>query len=183
MDNIEDQDSQEAVKLKQKLGSIAKKQKIYLFDEEEIPDPDLITNEMIFMTMSNSLDLIQELLTYSEVKKVEEPAPQKIVSMQYIDFGITLAEMKQMQQLSRGERKKCHHTIVEIEKLMYELSSIIDSGEDINRDNLKQLFHKTLETYLLLPHCLKPIFDHCKKIENLLTKALKSQQEQISLTT
>lgn len=161
------------MKLKSKLDGIAKKQNIYLFDEEEMPDPDLITNEMIFLTMSNALDLIQELLAYSEAKNVEEPPPKKIVSM-YIDFGITLADMKQMQQLSRGERKKCHHTIVEIEKLMYELSSIIDGGEDINIDNMKQIFSKTLETYLLLPHCLKPIFDHCKKTENLLTKALKS---------
>jgi hypothetical protein len=30
---------------------------------------------------------------------------------------------------------------------------------------------------LQLPHRLKPIFDHCKKIETVLVKALKNQEE------
>lgn len=42
-----------------------------------------------------------------------------------IDFGITPPELKEMQKLAREERKACHHIIVEIEKLMYEMNTLM----------------------------------------------------------
>jgi hypothetical protein len=54
------------------------------------------------------------------------------------------------------------------------MNSIIQSAEGPDQQNGKEVFSKILETYLLLPHRLKPIFDHSKKFETVLLKTLKS---------
>lgn len=92
---------------------------------------------------------------------------------------MNLPELKEIQINARTERKACHHIIVEIEKLMYEMNSAISNPKTPEGTNqaAKQTFGKILNTYLLLPHRLKPIFDSSKKIENILLKALKSQEE------
>jgi len=59
---------------------------------------------------------------------------------------------------------------------MYDMNSILDLAE-ISFENSKEQFGKILATYLQLPLRLKPIFDHSKKIENVLLKSLKSQEE------
>ena len=59
---------------------------------------------------------------------------------------------------------------------MYDMNSILDQAE-MSFESSKEQFSKILGTYLQLPHRLKPIFDHRKKIENVLLKSLKSQEE------
>ena len=54
---------------------------------------------------------------------------------------------------------------------MYDLNAYISSND---MQTCKSVFAQILETYLVLPHRLKPIFDHCKKIESVMVKALKS---------
>jgi hypothetical protein len=77
--------------------------------------------------------------------------------------------MKEMQNEARQERKSCHSIIVEIEKLMYNMSSTLSDSASESSGT----FRAILEKYLLLPHRLKPIFDHCKKVETVMMKALK----------
>jgi len=83
-----------------------------------------------------------------------------------------------MQSVARQERKACHHIIVEIEKLMYELNSLLTAQSEIaeapKENGPTEVFGQVLDAYLKLPHRLKPIFDHCKKIENVLIRALKA---------
>jgi|TARA_B110000285_G_C15099180_1_gene603957 hypothetical protein len=62
LDNIEDQESDETISMKNKLSEISLKQKITLFDEEEDADSSLITTELIQKIMSISLDITCELL-------------------------------------------------------------------------------------------------------------------------
>lgn len=52
-----------------------------------------------------------------------------------------------------------------------------DSQEPQSQDETLKVFTQIMDTYLQLPHRLKPIFDHCKKIETCLMKALKKQEE------
>lgn len=55
-----------------------------------------------------------------------------------VDFGIIMTDLKSMQSVARTERKACHQIIVEIEKLMYEMNSLLsasatgDTGVDGN---------------------------------------------------
>ena len=101
-----------------------------------------------------------------------------MVEFKTVDFGISFQELKEMQSVARQERKACHHIIVEIEKLMYELNSLLttqsETAEAPTENGSTQVFGQVLDTYLKLPHRLKPIFDHCKKIENVLIRALKA---------
>jgi len=122
----------------------------------------------------------------SDNTSLEQQPPQIVekivekISVQFktIEFGITATELKEMQQLARNERKACHHIIVEIEKLMYEMNTFMTSApEQYNHQDAGKVFSQILDTYLSLPHRLKPIFDHCKKIENVVQKAMKSQDE------
>jgi len=52
-----------------------------------------------------------------------------------------------MQTQARSERKACHHIIVELEKMMYDMNSILDQAE-INADQSKEQFSQILSTYL-----------------------------------
>lgn len=78
-----------------------------------------------------------------------------------------------MQSDARNERKACHKIIVDIEKLMYQMDSMINSKSNDQTTQVK-IFGEIMDTYLKLPLKLKPIFDHCKKIENIMVKALKN---------
>ncbi len=93
-----------------------------------------------------------------------------------IDLSFTLAEIKEIQNQARADRKACHHIIVEIEKLIYEMNSILSTSIQ-HGDNAQSMFNTIQDTYLKLPHRLKPIFDHCKKFESILVKAIKAQDE------
>lgn len=62
VDNIEDQESDTNDKIKTKLNLLAQEQRITLFDEEEEPDPSIITPELIADIMSMSVDMISDLL-------------------------------------------------------------------------------------------------------------------------
>lgn len=62
VDNIEDQESEGTEKIKSKLNQLAQEQRITLFDEEEEPDPSIITPELIQDIMSMSVDMISDLL-------------------------------------------------------------------------------------------------------------------------
>ena len=62
VDNIEDQESDTTQKIKAKLNQLAQEQRITLFDEEEQPDPSIITPELIQDIMSMSVDMISDLL-------------------------------------------------------------------------------------------------------------------------
>jgi hypothetical protein len=50
--------------------------------------------------MAMSLDMITDLLAFSG----EEPT----VKFKTVEFGLNLAELKEMQTLARTERKSCH---------------------------------------------------------------------------
>lgn len=177
--------------MKGRLDQVANQQRITLFDEDEGPDSDLITPQLIQQVIQLSMDLINDLLQAQKAATadsvlIEQQPPQIIekiiekVSIQFktIDLGLTSAELKDMQKLAREERKACHHIIVEIEKLMYEMNTFMSQPpEKFNQANASQVFTQILDTYLSLPHRLKPIFDHCKKIESVMQKALKSQDE------
>ena len=41
-----------------------------------------------------------------------------------------MPELKTMQTTARTERKACHQIIVEIEKLMYEMNTILNGSQD-----------------------------------------------------
>ena len=56
-----------------------------------------------------------------------------------VQFGMNLAELKELQTAARTERKACHHIIVEIEKLMYEMNSILATPQHKN-DDAKEAF-------------------------------------------
>lgn len=47
LDNVEDQDQEPISKMKDKLNQVASAQRITLFDEDEVPDPSVITEELI----------------------------------------------------------------------------------------------------------------------------------------
>ena len=47
-----------------------------------------------------------------------------------IELGVTLPEMKELQSQGRNDRKACHSIIVGIEKLMYEMSSLLEVTKD-----------------------------------------------------
>ena len=63
VDNIEDQEADTTEKIKVKLNSLAQAHRITLFDEEEQPDPSIITQELIQDIMSMSVDMISDLLS------------------------------------------------------------------------------------------------------------------------
>jgi len=63
------------------------------------------------------------------------------------------------------KRKAINSTIVDIETLMYEMNSLFNAQK--NSQEYHQ-FQKVLESYLSLPRRLKPLFDHCKKMETIL---------------
>ena len=42
---------------------------------------------------------------------------------------MSIAELKQMQGVAKEERTACHHIIVEIEKLMYEMNSVLAGAQ------------------------------------------------------
>ena len=73
-----------------------------------------------------------------------------------VEFGMNLGEMKEIQSQGKQDRKACHSIIVEIEKLMYEMSSLLPNSKD---ENIGAAFQRILDTYLSLPLRLKPIFD------------------------
>lgn len=41
---------------------------------------------------------------------------------------MNIADLKSMQGIAKDERKACHHIIVEIEKLMYEMNSVLSGA-------------------------------------------------------
>jgi hypothetical protein len=133
--------------MKAKINDIAVKQKITLFEEEEEPDSSLITSELVQDIMVMSLDMITDLLSATQVaqnqtivdmgdstqtdiqqqtKIVEKIIEKKVEIFKTVDFGINMAELKAMQSTARTERKACHQIIVEIEKLMYEMNTILN---------------------------------------------------------
>ena len=180
---MEDQESDVSVKIKDKLEIVAAKQRITLFDEDEVADPSLITTDLIQDIATIGLDLVSDLITYNqELSEVEVKTVEKLVP-QTVEFGITLPEVKDIQHQARQERKACHHIIVEIEKLMYEMSSLLNNtaNSESNESNVNSVFSNILQTYLVLPHRLKPIFDQCKKLETIIIKALKAQDQIISV--
>jgi hypothetical protein len=63
LDNIEDQEAESTEKIKLKLNTLAQAHRITLFDEEEQPDPSIITQELIQDIMSMSVDMISDLLS------------------------------------------------------------------------------------------------------------------------
>lgn len=67
VDNVEVQDEEATEKMKAKLDSLALSQKITLFDEEEQPDPSLITQELLQDIMGMSLDMISDLLDAAQM--------------------------------------------------------------------------------------------------------------------
>ena len=86
--------------------------------------------------------------------------------------------MKEMQQNAKSERQSCHRIIIEIEKLMYEMNDLLTpGGQPFDINNATDVFNQILDIYLRLPHRLKPIFDHCKKIESKFLQALKTQND------
>lgn len=112
-------------------------------------------------------------------KIVEKIVEKVVIEFKTVEFGLSIQDLKDMQNVARGERKACHHIIVEIEKLMYEMNSRLgeDCQEPQTQEETLKVFTQIMDTYLQLPHRLKPIFDHCKKIETCLMKALKKQEE------
>jgi len=96
-DNTEFQKSNETLKLKQRVSSIVEKQKISLFEEEdEMPDSSLVTAKLMHELTCISAELVSELLHKSDTIKQEA---------QSVDIGITLDELKKMQQVARQERQ------------------------------------------------------------------------------
>ena len=125
----------------------------------------------------------ESMSSAQDASKVVEKIVEKVVyQFKTVDFGMTIKDLKEMQNLARVERKACHHIIVEIEKLMYELNSILGqvTSDSPNHEGTVKVFTQIMDTYLQLPLRLKPIFDHCKKIETCLMKALKKQDEVLS---
>ena len=62
LDNVEEQESEPIEKMKKKLEEVATSQRITLFDEDELPDTDLITPALIQQIMQMSMDLVNDLL-------------------------------------------------------------------------------------------------------------------------
>lgn len=150
--------------MKVKLGEVALKQNITLFDEEEQPDPSLITPRLIHNVTSLALDLVSDLLSRNPESSLDSVPKEKTVSktvFKTVEFGIQLDKLKDMQNVARVERKECHRIIVEIEKLMYEMNSLL-STDELKIYEMTATFQEILDIYLRLPHRLKPIFDHCK---------------------
>lgn len=108
---------------------------------------------------------------------MEKIVEKTVVQFKTIEFGLSFQDLKDMQGVARSERKACHHIIVEIEKLMYEMNTILGAQPAVNVAEASKVFSQILDTYLSLPHRLKPIFDHCKKIESVMQKAMKAQDE------
>ena len=61
----------------------------------------------------------------SQEKIIEKIVEKTVIQFRTIDFGMNSADLKQMQGIAKEERKACHHIIVEIEKLMYEMNSVL----------------------------------------------------------
>jgi hypothetical protein len=96
-----------------------------------------------------------------------------------MDLGMTMSEFKEMQHKVRIERQSCHRIIVEVERLLYEMTNILQSPS-FDLQQCLQLFGYITTTYLDLPLHLKPIFDHCKQIESKILLTLKSHDSAIS---
>lgn len=112
--------------MKNKLSEISLKQKITLFDEEEDADQSLITPELIQKIISISLDITCELLDEAVVPESPPIIQEPKTVYQAVQFGLNFVQLKEIQASGRAERKACHQIIVEIEKLMYDMNSILD---------------------------------------------------------
>lgn len=91
-----------------------------------------------------------------------------------IKIDLTLPQVKEMAAESKADRKSCHAIIVEIEKQMYEMGNTFNKARGSGGlDAVVKQFNEIQTTYLKLPLRLKPIFDYSKKLETVLSKALK----------
>ena len=85
-----------------------------------------------------------------ESKVVEKIVEKVVIQFKTVDFGMTIKDLKEMQNLARVERKACHHIIVEIEKLMYELNSMLGQGpsDPTSHEGTVKVFTQIMDTYL-----------------------------------
>jgi hypothetical protein len=125
LDNLDEEMTEKTLLMQNKLTDMAEKQKITLFHEEEDPDTSAVTKELIQEIMSMTLDMITDLLTFSGEESVQAQPVFKTV-----EFGLNFEQLKEMQNVARTERKSCHQIIVEIEKLMYDLNSLMSGAQD-----------------------------------------------------
>ena len=100
--------------------------------EDEDPDPSLVTQELVFDCIYNSIDLISALLKansklFNRISGSNLPSDQGS-RQDEPSLGVSLVEMKQMQTLAKQERQSCHTIIVDIEKLMYEMNNLLKDG-------------------------------------------------------
>lgn len=102
LDNLDDEETEKTTQMQTKLSSVAEKQKVTLFHEEEEPDTSLVTKELIQEIMSMSLDMITDLLVYSG----EESTTTQVFKT--VEFGLNSDQLKEMQNVARTERKSCH---------------------------------------------------------------------------
>lgn len=65
------------------------------------------------------------LLEQSQPQIIEKIVEKVSVQFKTIEFGLSQEDLKEMQKTAREERKACHHIIVEIEKLMYEMNTYV----------------------------------------------------------
>jgi hypothetical protein len=153
-----------------RVDQIANAQQIILLDEEDDDsDSSHVTPGMMKEVVELSLRVAQELIAV----KAGSGRPG-------VQFELTLPHVKEMAAESKADRKSCHAIIVEIERQMYELGNTFSkvhgarTGGSAVEAALAQ-FNEIQTTYLKLPLRLKPIFDHSKKLETVLSKALKQQ--------
>ena len=108
LDRCDDENCKTLDKMKERLDMIAAAQHITLFDEDDDSnDEGEIKPELIQQIVDVSLDMTYELIV---VLLAGQPKKETKVTTVYrtIDFGLTMANLKDMQSLARGERKQCH---------------------------------------------------------------------------